>query len=114
VKKSKKSPPRDKGAVESITLSIRIQPRASKNEITRMENGGLKIRLTAPPVDGAANEALIRLLADTLSVNRSQVEIVSGHTARDKIIRINGVGKADAERLLNLKEKWSKINYKEN
>lgn len=112
--KSKKSPPRDKGAVESITLSIRIQPRASKNEITRMENGGLKIRLTAPPVDGAANEALIRLLADTLSVNRSQVEIVSGHTSRDKIVRISGVGKADAERLLNLKEKWSKINYKEN
>ncbi len=56
--KPRKSPPRDKGAVESITLSIRIQPRASKNEITWMENGGLKIRLTAPPVDGAANEAL--------------------------------------------------------
>jgi len=112
--KSRKSPPRDKGAVESITLSIRIQPRASKNEITRMENSGLKIRLTAPPVDGAANEALIRLLADTLSVTRSQVEIVSGHTSRDKIVRISGVGKADAERLLNLKEKWSKINYKEN
>jgi uncharacterized protein len=111
--KSRKSPPRDKGVVESIALSIRIQPRASKNEITRMENGGLKIRLTAPPVDGAANEALIRLLADTLSVARSQVEIVSGHTSRDKIIRIRGVGKADAERLLNLKEKWSKIIHKE-
>ena len=112
--KSRKNPPRDKGAVESITLSIRIQPRASKNEITRMENGGLKIRLTAPPVDGAANEALIRFLADTLSVTRSQVEIVSGHTSRDKIVRISGVGKADAERLLNIKEKWSNINYKGN
>jgi uncharacterized protein (TIGR00251 family) len=112
--KSRKSPPRDKVAVESITLSIRIQPRASKNEITRMENGGLKIRLTAPPVDGAANEALIRLLTDKLSITRSQVEIVSGHTSRDKIIRISGVGTADAERLLNLKEKWSKIKYKEN
>jgi hypothetical protein len=112
--KSRKSPPRDKGAVDSITLSIRIQPRASKNEITRTENGGLKIRLTAPPVDGAANEALSRLLADRLSVTRSQVEIVSGHTSRDKIVRIRCVGKADAERLLNLKEKWSKINYKEN
>jgi uncharacterized protein (TIGR00251 family) len=107
--KSRKSPPRDKGAVESITLSIRIQPRASKNEFTRMENGGLKIRLTAPPVDGAANEALIRLLANMLSVTRSQIEIVSGHTSRDKIVRIRGVGKADAERVLNLKKKWSKI-----
>lgn len=112
--KPRKSPPRDKGAVESITLSVRIQPRASKNEITRMENGGLKIRLTAPPVDGAANEALIRFLADTLSVTRSQVEIMSGHTSRDKIVRISGVCKANAERLLNLKEKWSKIKCNEN
>jgi uncharacterized protein (TIGR00251 family) len=112
--KSRKSPPRDKGTVESITLSTRIQPRASKNEITRMENGGLKIRLTAPPVDGAANEALVRFLADTLSVSRSQVEIVSGQTSRDKIVRISGVGKADAERLLNIKEKRSNISHKEN
>ena len=112
--KPRKSPPRDKGAVESITLSIRIQPRASKNEITWMENGGFKIRLTAPPVDGAANEALIRFLADTLSVTRLQVEIVSGHTSRDKIVRISGVGNADAERLLNIKEKRSNISHKEN
>jgi len=112
--KSSKSPPRNKGSVESITLSIRIQPRASKNEITWMENGGLKIRLTAPPVDGAANEALIRFLAETLSVTKSQVDIVSGHTSRDKIVRISGVGNADAERLLNIKEKRSNINHKEN
>ena len=112
--KSRKNPPKDKGTVESITLSIRIQPRASKNEITRMENGGLKIRLTAPPVDGAANAALIRFLADTLSVTRSQVDIVSGHTSRDKIVSISGVGNADAERLLNIKEKRSNISHKEN
>src|SRR5574342_856982 len=110
--KSRKSPPKDKGAVESITLSIRIQPRASKNEITQMENGKIKIRLTAPPVDGAANEALIRFLAEMLLVTRSQVEIVSGHTSREKMVRISGVAKANEERLLNLKEKWSKINYK--
>jgi len=95
--------------MESITLQIRIQPRASKNEIIWMENGGLKIKLTSPPVDGAANEALIRFLADTLSVARSQVEIVRGKTSRNKIIRISGVGRVDAERLLNLKEKWSII-----
>jgi uncharacterized protein (TIGR00251 family) len=112
--KSRKSPPRDEAPMEAVTLSVRIQPRASKNEITRMENGGLKIRLTAPPVNGAANEALVRFLADTLSVPKSQVEIVSGHTSRDKIVRISGVGKDDAERLLNLKEKWSNINNKEN
>ena len=112
--KLRKSPPRDKGLMESITLQIRIQPRASKNEIIWMENGGLKIKLTSPPVDGAANEALIRFLADTLSVIRSRVEIVRGHASRDKLVRISGVGKADAERLLNLKEKWSNMNHKEN
>ena len=85
----------------AVTLSIRIQPRASKNEIVAREGGALKIRITAPPVDGAANEALIRFLADTLSVPKSQVEIVSGHTSRDKVVRIHGVNEADASRLLN-------------
>jgi hypothetical protein len=80
---------------------VRIQPRASKNEVLRLENGSLKIRLTAPPVDGAANEALIKFLADRLSVTKSQVEIVSGHTSRDKIVRISGVSSDDVESLLN-------------
>jgi uncharacterized protein (TIGR00251 family) len=89
----------------SATFSIRIQPRASKNEILLMEDGGLKIRLTAPPVDGAANEALVRFLADRAGVSKSQVEIVSGHTSRDKIVRIEGVGKEDAERVLKMQKK---------
>lgn len=89
-------------AAAAVTLSIRIQPRASKNELVRREGGGLKIRLTAPPVDGAANEALIRFLADTLSVPKSQVEIISGHTSRDKIVRVHGTSEVEAERLLNL------------
>ena len=97
----KKNQPGHKGQEVSATLSIRIQPRASKNEIVPMENGKLKIRLTAPPVDGAANEALVKFLADALSVTKSQVEIVSGHTSREKIIRINGISPAAADRLLN-------------
>ena len=84
-----------------VTLSVRIQPRASKNEIVVMEGGGLKIRLTAPPVDGAANEALVKFLSDTLSIPKSHVEIVSGHTSREKIVRINGVSAAEVKRLLN-------------
>jgi hypothetical protein len=67
-----------------------------------MEDGSLKIRLTAPPVDGAANEALVRFLSDTLSVGRSQVEIVSGLTGRQKIIRITGMSESDVIRLLNI------------
>jgi uncharacterized protein (TIGR00251 family) len=103
--KTRASKSRNEISAESVALSVRIQPRASKNEVIRREDGGIKIRLTAPPVDGAANEALVRFLADTFSVSKSRVAIVSGHTSRDKIVRIEGVGKADAERLLNLKEK---------
>ncbi len=88
-----------------MTISVRIQPRASKNEIVPMEGGGIKIRLTAPPVDGAANEALVRFLADRAGVPKSQVEIVSGHTSREKIVRITGVSQNEAEELLKVTSK---------
>jgi uncharacterized protein len=95
---AKKNPSRNEAA--PVTFSIRVQPRASKNEIVAMENGGLKIRLTAPPIDGAANEALVRVLAERLSVPKSQIEIIAGHTGRQKLIRIKGVISENAERLL--------------
>ncbi len=100
----RKSQPRDRGPEASATLSVRIQPRASKNEALRMEDGGLKIRLTAPPVDGAANEALVKFLSDRLGVAKSRVEIVSGHTSREKIVRVNGLSDEDVRRLLNIKD----------
>jgi uncharacterized protein (TIGR00251 family) len=84
-----------------VTISVRIQPRASKNGITRMEDGSFKIRLTAPPVDGAANEALVEFLAEALQVSRSAVEIISGHTARDKRISLAGMSRDEINRLLN-------------
>jgi uncharacterized protein (TIGR00251 family) len=95
---------RNKEDAGSATLSVRIQPRASKNGIVTMEGGGLKIRLTAPPVDGAANEALVKFLSGVLSIPKSRVEIVSGHTSRDKIVRIGGMDNAEAKRLLNSRE----------
>jgi len=98
--KPKKRPPARKETSAPVTLSIRIQPRASKNELLRMASGELKIRLTAPPVEGAANEALVKFLATELGVAKSQVEIVAGHTSREKIVRINGISTTDAERLL--------------
>ena len=87
-----------------VLLYVRIQPRASKNEIVMRDDGSIKIRLTAPPVDGAANEALVKFLADTLSVAKSQVMIISGETARDKVVRITGVPDEDVMRLLNIRE----------
>jgi hypothetical protein len=80
---------------------VRVQPRASKNGISRLEDGTFKIRLTAPPVDGAANEALIAFLSATFAVSRSSVEIISGQSARQKIIRINGISGEGVDRLLN-------------
>lgn len=97
----RKNSPRGREAAASATLSVRIQPRASKNELIGREGGGLKIRLTAPPVEGAANEALVKFLADELGIAKSRVEIVSGHTSRDKIIRIDGLSSEDVEKLLN-------------
>jgi uncharacterized protein (TIGR00251 family) len=99
--KPKKGLPGSNGEEQSATLSVRIQPRASNNDVTVMEDGKLKIRLTAPPVDGAANEALVKFLADKLDLSRSQVEIVSGHTGREKIIRITGMAESDVRRVLN-------------
>ena len=95
------SQPRNKGIAGPVTLSIRIQPRASKNEIVMMDSGGLKIRLTAPPVDGAANEALVKFLAQILSIPKSNIEIVFGHTGREKVVRISGRSDAEVRRVLN-------------
>jgi uncharacterized protein (TIGR00251 family) len=97
---AKKNPSGNEVAPATATLSIRIQPRASKNEVVAMEEGGLKVRLTAPPIEGAANEALVRFLAERLSVSKSQIEIIAGHTGRQKLIRIRGIILEKAERLL--------------
>jgi len=99
------SRPRSNPGPGSITFSVRIQPRASKNEIVRTDSGALKIRLTAPPVDNAANEALVRFLSSVLSVAKSSIEIVSGHTAREKVVRISGISSSDLENLPALKKK---------
>ncbi len=97
----KKSLLRNKEPEASATFSVRIQPRASKNEVLRIEEGGLKIRLTAPPVEGAANEALIKFLSDRLGVAKSRVEIVSGHTSREKIVKISGISQEQVDTVLN-------------
>lgn len=70
-------------------FEVRVQPRASRNEIAGMQNGVLRVRLQAPPVDGAANEALIAFMADELGVPRRQVRIVSGFGSRTKILEVD-------------------------
>ena len=86
----------------AVTISIRVQPRASRTEIAGMHGDALKIRLAAPPVDGEANDECVRFLARTLGVSRTAVEILSGHASRSKVIRVDGISEADARRLLGL------------
>lgn len=71
-------------------LSVKLQPRASRNAIGEPLGDELKIQVIAPPVDSAANEALIELLAEKLGCPRGQVELVRGRTSRHKTIRLNG------------------------
>ena len=75
----------------ALSFSVRVQPRASRDEIAGTWQGGLKIRLTAPPVDDRANEALRRLLATRLKVPLAAVRIAAGERSRNKRVEIRGV-----------------------
>jgi uncharacterized protein (TIGR00251 family) len=76
-------------AKTGAALTIRVTPRSSRNEVSGILNDGtVKIRLTAPPVDGKANDALVEFLAEVLEVPRSRIEIVAGQTGRDKLVSI--------------------------
>jgi len=68
-----------------------VQPRASKTELAGIHGDALKIRLSAPPVDGAANDALVEFLAETFAVPRRNVRLVSGESSRSKIVEIEGI-----------------------
>jgi uncharacterized protein (TIGR00251 family) len=75
-------------------LDVRVIPRAPRSRVDGERNGAVLIRLAAPPVDGAANAALIAFLAEALAVPRRQIAIVSGDKSRDKRIRISGLDQA--------------------
>ena len=74
-----------------VSFTVRLQPRASRDEIAGEYQDGLKIRLTAPPVDGRANEALRQLLATRLKVPLAAVRIASGERSRTKRVEVHGV-----------------------
>jgi uncharacterized protein (TIGR00251 family) len=85
---------------EAVRFSVRLQPRASKNEIAGLQGSSLKVRVTAPPVEGLANQALIDFLSDSLKISRRNVCIVSGHTSRTKVVEISEVGLEAVQRLV--------------
>jgi uncharacterized protein (TIGR00251 family) len=82
------------------TFRVRVQPGASKNEIVGIQEDALRVRISAPPVEGKANKVLIQFLAKQLAVKRSQVEILNGHATRRKTIHI--IGKGIQKKLQNI------------
>jgi len=83
-----------------VTFAVRVHPRAKKNAISGTVGDALKVSLTAPPVEGRANEACVRFFAELLQVSRSSVTIAAGDTSRNKVIRIAGLTAEQVEERL--------------
>ena len=84
-----------------LTFDIQVIPHASRAEISGVQEGALKIKVTAPPVEGAANEACIKLLAKELGLKKSRMEISSGAKSRKKTVMIKDISKTELETKLN-------------
>lgn len=76
---------------DGATLALRVQPKAKRNAVAGERDGALKVSVTAPPEDGRANAAVLELLRDELDLGRAQVELLSGHTSRNKVVLVRGL-----------------------
>jgi len=83
-------------------ITIRVIPRAKKSEISQvLADGTIKIRLTSPPVEGKANQALVRFLADVFDISPSNIEIISGKKGRKKVVLIEGINEKTAQAIID-------------
>ncbi len=87
-----------------MTIPVRVQPRARADELVAVRDGVLVVRVTAPPLDGRANDAVCRLLAARLDVRPARVAVVRGERSRDKLVRVSGVAQAAVDALLDAPE----------
>lgn len=85
---------------KGTTFAVKVHPRARKNAINGTVGDAVKLALTAPPVDGKANQAVIEFFADFFDIPRSSVTIASGETSRNKVVRISGLNKRTVEERL--------------
>ena len=83
-----------------MELRVRVTARANRNELAGLRDGVLQVRVTAPPVDGRANQAVCKLIARAVGVGRTSVSVVRGERSRDKIVRVDGVDEETARRAL--------------
>lgn len=87
----------------STTLRVHLTPRSARDEVLGLEDDVLRARVTAPPVEGRANEALLRLLAEALGVPRASLRIVRGQRSREKLVAVEGLDAAEVRRRLELR-----------
>jgi hypothetical protein len=84
-----------------MTLNVRVQPSAKKDEITGwMDDGTLKVKVRGKPLEGKANESLIKFFSETFDIPRNNIEILSGDKSRNKRLKINGIGKETIDKYL--------------
>jgi uncharacterized protein (TIGR00251 family) len=83
----------------TLTFAVRVAPRASRSEINGEHEGALRVRIAAPPVDGAANRELTKVIARAFKVPQSAVEIIAGTNSKNKTVRVHGVNATTLERL---------------
>ncbi len=88
--------------MEDILLKVYLQPKSSRNEIRGPYRDGIKIKVTSPPIEGKANEALIKFLAKQLKISPASIEILKGHHSREKTLKISGLA---PQELLDFKKK---------
>ena len=87
----------------AVSFGVRVVPRASKSEIVGEHDGALKVRIASPPVDGAANAELIKLLSKTFGVSKSEVEIIAGQASKTKQLKISNLTAENFLQLAGLK-----------
>jgi uncharacterized protein len=88
-------------ATPSTRVRLRVSPGARSSELVGRHGEAWKVRVAAPPEGGRANEAVLELLAEKLQLPRRSLSIVSGHTAREKVVRMEGIDRAEGERRLD-------------
>lgn len=87
---------------ESCTITVRVQPKSSRNQVDGFQDGALRVRVTAAPTEGQANAAVIALLAKTLGVSKSRLEIIRGYSSRDKVVSVDTLTEQEVRRKIEV------------
>ena len=87
---------------ESCTIKVRVQPKSSRNQVDGFQDGALRVRVTAAPTEGQANAAVIAILAKTLGVSKSRLEIIRGYSSRDKVVSVDTLNEQEVQRKIEV------------